>query len=776
MLLYVVSNPTLSMKYILLLLLSFFSFLGNSQNFEDTWEGLFSYVSVKAISEGNDKMYVASENSIFTYDLTDQTVTTISTIQGLSGEDISAIHYSEDFGLLLVGYENGLMDIIIDGEENILVVVDILEKPTIPPDSKGINDFYEYEGRVYISTQFGVSVYDLDRLEFGDTYFIGTQGAQVNITQTTVLPPYIYAASDVQGVKRALVEADDLIDFQNWNDIGGGNVRGVQTLGGKVYIARAFNQVSEYVEGSGFQFLMNFNTSIQDFEVHDGILAVTTREGMFAYGPDFSLLSSVGAVPEFEYASQSGFVYNNNFFIGTINLGMLIVPFGTSQATQVLPEGPILNNPFSIDIKEEKLWVVFGDVSVGFNPFPRSRFGISNLSEGVWTNIPYDELPQDATDIVNVTINPFNTNEVYMNSFIGGLLKVVDQVPVELFNEDNGNTNGTLIIPFGDPAFGIRTFGSDFDRDGNLWFVYSKSNDGLVRLSPSGQFADIDISDIIDAPNEQAFTELKISREGFVFFGTSESGLIGYDPSSGTFNKIDEGAGNGNLSNRNVRALEFDNQNRLWIGTLNGLRVLFNTGGFFEDIGNVEAQAIIIEEDGVGQELLFQQSITDIEVDGSNNKWIATATSGVFYLSPNGQETLLRFTTDNSPLPTNNVQDITVDEVSGTVYFATSNGLVAFKGTSTAPQETLENVYAFPNPVRPGFNGNVTIDGLTARANVKITDIEGNLVFETTSQGGSVQWDTRAFGKYKVASGVYLVLISTDDALETKIHKLMVVR
>ena len=173
---------------------------------------------------------------------------------------------------------------------------------------------------------------------------------------------------------------------------------------------------------------------------------------------------------------------------------------------------------------------------------------------------------------------------------------------------------------------------------------------------------------------------------------------------------------------------------------------------------------------------MFELYITDIEVDGSNNKWISTATSGVFYLSSNGQETLLRFTKDNSPLPSNNVQDITIDSFTGTVYFASLNGLVAYEGTSTAPRDDLDEVYAYPNPVRPGFDGNVSIDGLTADANVKITDIEGNLVFETTSEGGSVLWDTTAFGKYRVASGVYLVLITTEDALETKVSKIMVIR
>jgi len=251
---------------------------------------------------------------------------------------------------------------------------------------------------------------------------------------------------------------------------------------------------------------------------------------------------------------------------------------------------------------------------------------------------------------------------------------------------------------------------------------------------------------------------------------------VGYNPNNNKFNIIGKEIGNGNLPTNNIRALSFDNQNRLWIGTLNGLRVLFNVSGFFVEGNNIDAQAIIILEDGVPQELLFEQSITDIEVDGSNNKWISTASSGVFYLSSNGQETLLRFTTENSPLPSNNVQDIAIDDLSGVVYFATINGLVAFNGTSTAPRDDLDNVYAYPNPVRPGFNGDVTIDGLTARANVKITDILGNLVFEKTSEGGSVLWDTTAFGNYKVASGVYLVLVTTEDALETKVSKIMIIR
>ncbi len=792
------NQGTLFMKKIIIMALCFVNALASAQNFEDSWTGFFSYVSVKGISQGNGKIYVAAENSVFTYDQISGEITTISTINGLFGEEISSIYYSENFNVLLIGYENGLMDVVIDGEEDILSVVDIFDKPTIPPDRKRINDFYEYDGKAYISAEFGITVYDLSRLEFGDTYFIGDLGTQINITQTTVSGDYIYASSSEGGVRRGLVDDEDLIDFDRWTTVTAGNIRGVQTLGEEVYLARNNNNIERFDEGTDtFSVVENIGAPILDFETEGDILAITTAQSIRAYGLNYNLEAVVNnTLPDFDFTLQSGMGFNNTFFLGTTNDGLLIVPFGSQDVIQALPDGPILNQPFSIDASPGQLWVSFGDLTATNNPFPISRFGISNLRDDTWTNIPYEELldvlnitpnpPQQRgpSDLVKVTINPNNPNEVYMSSFIGGLMRINDQTPEVFLDQTNSNIEQAIIEGGRCPGInttenaGIRLYGSTYDRQGNFWLLQSKVDEGLLKLNggTGSNFEKTDISSIIDNVCEQALIDIAISREGYIFMGTAENGLVGYNPTSGALNSIADGPGNGNLPLPNAKALAFDRQNRLWIGTTRGLRVLFNVGGFFDEEGNTDAQEIIILEDGVPQELLFQQTITDIEVDGSNNKWISTSTSGVFYVSSNGQETLLRFTRENSPLPSNNVQDIAIDGSTGRVYFATVNGLVAFEGTSTAPRDNLDNVYAFPNPVRPGFTGNVTIDGLTAQANVKITDIEGNLVFETTSEGGSVLWDTRAFGQYKVASGVYLVMITTDDALETKVSKIMIVR
>ncbi|HOD10596.1 MAG TPA: T9SS type A sorting domain-containing protein, partial [Flavobacterium sp.] len=236
-----------------------------------------------------------------------------------------------------------------------------------------------------------------------------------------------------------------------------------------------------------------------------------------------------------------------------------------------------------------------------------------------------------------------------------------------------------------------------------------------------------------------------------------------------------DGIDEGNLPSKNVQALAIDNRNQVWIGTTMGLRVLSSISSYNNE-GQMNTNRIVIQDGDIGQELLFEQFITDIDVDGSNRKWIGTADSGVFLFSPNGQETIYHFTTDNSPLPSNTINEIAINATTGEVFFATDRGMISFQGTSTKPADDLKNVYVYPNPVRPEFVGTVKIAGLISKATIKITDIEGNLVHETTSEGGTIEWDTTAFGKYKVASGVYMIFISAEDGSETTVKKVMIIR
>lgn len=759
-----------SMKRYLYVLVCLFSFYSYSQTFENQWAALFSYSNVVDLAEGNDKLFAATENAVFTYDLITKEINTITTVQGLSGELISTIYYSEGFDIIVIGYQNGLIELVLD-DNSILRVIDILNKPTIPPNQKRINHFYEFNGNIYVSTDFGITLYDLTALEFGDTYIIGDFGSQIKVNQTTVFDGYVYAAMNGK-MKRADVNNPNLINFAEWSDFYPFGLLGVQTFGDHIYAIDYNSRLFRFV-GNTANVVETFPQTNKNIYTTDNFLTVTSQTRSTVFDVMMNQVASVNSVIDYEYTLSNSLAYNNSVYLATGQHGILEVPFGTNQAEQILPEGPLLNKPFAIDATPGQLWVVFGEVSLTFNPYPLNpnRRGISHFENNEWTNIPYEDV-LGAVAISHVKINPNNTSEVYASSMFNGLLKIVDKVPVSLLDQTNSGLEGA----YSDNS--IRLFGSEFDNNGNLWFVQSGAVKGLNRLSTGGQIQGFDLTSVIPQPtSETGLNKLDISREGNVFFGGSINGLIGFNPNTNQFKKIGEDLGNGNLPDRSVRAVAIDNRNQAWIGTLRGLRVLFNLGGFFQENANIDAQPIIIlDDDGVPQELLFQQSITDIEVDGANNKWIATASSGVFYVSANGQETLLRFTKDNSPLPSDNVLDIAIDPQSGVVYFATGNGLMAFNGTTTAPNQTLESLRAYPNPVRPNFNGNVTIDGLTARANVKITDVNGNLVFEQVSEGGSIQWDTTAFGRYKVSSGVYFIMATTNDALETKIAKVMIVR
>lgn len=758
-----------TIKYIL-----FFSFMwiwssSLAQDFTEDWVGHFSFNQVEDVAQGNGRIYGASENAIFIFSTLDGSITTLTTVNGLSGNTISAIYFSEAFNTLLIGYDNGIIDIIVGNSNNVLTVVDIFNKPSISPDSKRINHFIEDNGFAYIATGFGISLYDLGLLEFDDTYFIGDNGAQLNITETAILGEYIYAASTDGGLRRALVGNTNIIDFNNWSTILGGSFSAVAALDNTLFLVNN-SMVQSAVDGVNFTPFLQFPEPITDLEPNETFLSITSQGLARVYSTNGNLINSFGALDNFVTDYNASVIENNILYVATAGSGIASIQLNdTSQIFQLLPNGPLENNIFNMASAGGVVYTVFGDYTVSYNPNPLKTQGISKFSEESWFNIPPEEL-LGARNLTHVTINPENPSQVFVSSFRDGLLELSEDVALTLYDD----LNSTL-----DPIApnDIRVNHTAFDRQGNLWISNVRGVNTIHRLTPAGQFTAISFAEVLEDPsNVRGADDIVIAGDGKVYLaGSSRAGLLAHDPVNGAVRRLFGENGAANLPIDDLRSLALDRNGTLWIGTRRGLRLLFAPATLFTE-DQVSTDAIIILQDDLAQELLNDQVVTDIVVDGSNNKWVATTDSGVFYFSPNGQETLLHFTTSNSPLPSNNVQDIALDEETGTVYFGTLRGLVAFQGSQTAPTEDLENVIVFPNPVRPSFGGEVRIEGLTANTNVKITDIVGNLVHEENTTGGSINWDTTAFGRHRVASGVYLILITGPQASETQIAKLMIIR
>lgn len=761
-----------SLKNILLILLLWSFSTGNAQDFSDDWIGHFSFNEVTDVVRGNNRIYGASENAVFVFSTLTGTIQTLTTVNGLSGNRISSIFFSENFDTLLIGYENGIIDVLVGNSTDVLTVIDIFNRPAIPPDRKRINNFMEFNGFVYISAGFGISLYDLGQLEFDDTYFIGDQGALLNITQTALFDQYVYAASTDGGLRRAIASNTNIIDFNNWETVLSGSFQGLVNLQDRLFLLQD-NLVLRSVNGINFGGVNSFASTIRAITANDEFVSIVAFNQIRVLDVTGTLINNFPSIEGFNNSYRASVIDGNELFVGTDRSGVIRIPLDNpDQISQLLPNGPLDNNIFAIAAAPGNVHVAFGDFSNTFNPFPLVNIGLSSLSleEGVWGNLLPDEL-LTARNFTNITVNPTNPSQVFYSSFIDGLLETIDGVPTILYDENN-----STFVPTPSTLEDVRINGGAFDRDGNLWISNSRVGELLHRLSPNGQFTAIDFGDILPDPNGLAgITDVVVSPDGNIFMASAGAGLLGYNPSTDQTVRLFGEDGAANLPIDDIRSLAIDRNGTLWIGTRLGLRLLFNPSAIFED-QPVSTTAIIFNQDGLNQELLNDQVITDIFVDGANNKWVATTDSGVFNFSPNGDETLFHFTTSNSPLPTNNVQGIAIDEETGTVYFGTTQGLVAFRGTSTAPAEDLENVVVFPNPVRPTFNGLVTIDGLTANTNVKITDLVGNLVHEENTTGGNITWDTTAFGRHRVASGVYLILITGPNALETQVSKLMIIR
>jgi len=758
--------------YFVFLLFLQISFAQNNM----VWQGYFSYNDIKDVSQSSTTLFAASENALFSKNTSTGQLKTTNTIDGLSGQTITSLLHSSTANKTLVGYENGLMIVINEADGSMLNIVDIISKQ-LPANLKKINHFMEYNGIVYVSCDFGIVQFNLATMLFGDTYFIGNNGSEISVKQTTVFNGFIYAAT-IDGIRKADSTNKNLVDFNQWSLIASGSWSSVEAFDTQLIAINASGNVQKYDSATNFfNGLFQLSQAAVDMRATDNYLMITTPTTVSVYNKQMGVVRQitssqiVGTTVSFTCATN----IDDTLYIGTNENGMYSTIISVSSAIEnTMPSGPSRNNIFAIQATTTSLWAVYGDYNLFYNPYPLDTYGISKFSETGWLSIPYDKV-FGAKSISRITVNPSNEKEVYASSFFSGLLKIVDDVPKILYDQSNSGLESLILAPPNPSYIDIRINGAAFDKNGILWVTNSLIKNGLKTLDTSGKWQSYSLDKILLASSNTNFARLSIDKNGTKWIATDRDGLIGFNEKNNVFKKITIGADTGNLPDANVRVAAADNNNQLWIGTTKGLRVLSNVGSFSSE-NQLTTKPIIILEDGLAQELMYEQFITDIVVDGANNKWIGTVDSGVFLVSSNGQETKYHFTETNSPLPSNTINDIDINSVTGEVFIATTKGMISFKGTATGANEDLNNVFVYPNPVRPEYEGTVKISGLLNKATVKITDIEGNLVYETTSEGGTIEWDTTAFGKHKVASGVYMIFISAQDGIETKVKKVMIVR
>src|SRR5574343_51977 len=762
------------MKKIIWIYLIFVSQLFFAQQNNQLWKGYFSYNEIVDVESATDKVFAATQNAVFSKALLSSDLTIYNSINGLKPESITTIHHSELTNKTFVGNTNGLL-LIINSDGSITTKVDIINEVPVPPNKKKINDFYEHNGRLYISTDYGISVVDVATSEFIITYFIGTSGEETQVLQTTVLGNEIYAVTRDFGIRKGNLTNPNLYDFSQWQTFDGGYWSGIVTFNNEL-IGMNTNARTYRYNGTVFQEILNHIQAGLKIKTNGTELIVTTSNHVYVLNQTFTQLANITSIPNFNAVFTAATVVGTKLYIGTEKDGLFSTDITNPTVFENMsPNGPVRNYIFRVKKALNYLWAVYGDYTRQYNPYPLEEYGISKYSkDDGWELIPYNDIFQ-AKSVCDLVINPNNQTQIYATSYFSGLLKIQGST-IELFNQANTGPNGLESLGSNPSYIDVRINSPAFDKNGNLWMT-NVATEGTIRaiktLRADGQWQSYSVEDVTNDAFGR-YGPMAIDKNSTKWIPTINDGLIAFNENYN--NKfIVLNTDSGGLPNNDVRCVAIDNRNQLWIGTFAGLRILPSIDRFITET-ELTANSIIIQEGDLAQELFYQQTILDIAVDGANRKWVSIADGGVFLVSANGQQTIYQFTKSNSPLPSDNINDIEIDGVSGEVFFATDKGMVSFLGTSTKPSDDLANVYVYPNPVRPEFLGTVKISGLTDKANVKITDIEGNLVHETTTSGGTIEWDTTAFGKYKVASGVYMIFVASEDGMDSTVKKVMIIR
>ena len=606
-----------------LLLFLFGQILFAQTDFSDKWEDFYSYNNVKDFIKIDNIVYAIADNAAFIYNVDNGNINKISSVHGLSGKETTSIFYSESTSRFVIGYQSGLIEVI--DENGKITIANDIERLDIT-GQKQISHISEFENFLYLSTPFGIVQYDIENLNFGDTYYIGDNSTPVFVNQTAILDEIIYAVAE-DGIYSADLRNPNLIDFNNWLHSESGDFRSITVFNNSVYTARDNNLYR--LTGNNLQFLQSFSQRVLDLKSSSDFLTVSTLNKAIVFNTSFV----ANPTAEYNFSLHSAFAEENSIYLATTTFGILQSNLGSNSYKEIHPVGPTSNDIFSITAENNNLWVVYGGIKPQFAPNQPLgiKAGYSHfnglLEEGKqWVNKPYNtRFP--AKDLAHITIDPLAENKVYISSWGSGILVVENDEPLTLWNDSNSDLED--LYPEGSPNTSIRINGSAFDNQGNLWVANAWIPKRLKKLNPdTGRGSSFDLSSIM-TNSALGLTELHIDRSGSIWIGTRRNGALVFNESGNRKRALITEATKGSLPDLNVRTMVVDRNNRIWIGTLKGLVVFSNADGLFE-ASIYDASPVIIEDDGIPKKLLGEQPINSIAIDGAENKWFGTDTGGAF--------------------------------------------------------------------------------------------------------------------------------------------------
>jgi ligand-binding sensor domain-containing protein len=766
----------LIMRLIISFLLMLFPLFAHSQSKEigiGQWRVHLSYNSANTVGLGEGKIYCASPSSFFSVD-TDNQFNILSKIDGFSDVGISKIKYSEELKLLLITYSNGNLDILKGN--SIININDIARKTII--GSKRINHI-EFHGQyAFLSCDFGLVVLDCIKNEVKETFDnLSPKGIVTKVYSSTVFHDSLFIATD-HGVMAANNNIGlNLQDYSNWytfNSPTNNQPVSISNIDDKIIACFGTGGVYSFMNGTWNALAFPADNLILNYSFitkSRDRLIVGANSYLFTIEPDFTFtkFSAVSIIPAEAVFDNDGFIWVADQVLGLTTNKFSASPF---ELKPYRPNGPYTPFAWSLSYFDNKIVGVPGGYSVS-GKTNQTLAGFYILEDNEWKNflIAY-KFPVGVLDLVSSYYNP-NNKTLYLASFGSGLFAVTPDSTYIRYD----TTNSTLVSAYIDNIHFDHPFVGDMklDSKGRLWVVnttqiVSSSLPTLHVLNPDGKWGK---AKAFNNDMSLFLIQVLIDDNDYKWLRTmpeKTGGMIVYDSEKDTRTRIlSSSKGAGALPSDKVQCMAKDKKGQIWIGTDKGVAVFYQPYTIFNS-SNFDAGRPYVD----GFPLLFDQSITCIKVDGGNRKWIGT-TKGAWLFNEDGTVPILNFTAENSPLLSNNLKDIQINDVTGEVFFATDNGIISYRGTSTEADDKFREVKVFPNPVLPDFKGTIGITGLASNVSVKITDIFGNLIYETKSQGGMATWNARNYNGKSAKSGLYLIYCADETGTETLVSKIAVV-
>ncbi|HEX5167673.1 MAG TPA: two-component regulator propeller domain-containing protein [Cyclobacteriaceae bacterium] len=711
-----------------------------------TWRMHLSYNTINSITFSNDKIYGAAESGIVVLDRDDNSISSYSKINGLTGSSISFINYDNVTSQLLAGYEDGNLDII---KENTITNFDRLTDPTIP-GSKQINHITFRDGTAYLSCDYGVVVFNMFQREVQETWRdLGPGGELISIKQSAIKGDSIFLATSM-GVLAGDLD-DNLLDFNNWKRFDknefNGPIHSVVFFNNTIY-ATIDNEGLYYYE-NGLWTKESFLTNITFQSLTSSSENLLICEGnkiwkLSAANSLISITSSLITTPKFALQDDQ-----QKIWIGDLSNGM--VSDRTGSFASYIPNGPAFIAATRLKFIDNRLYALRGGYAVNFQP--KGNAGVlSTFASGLWSTEPSPA--QDLTDVDVIGGTLFTSSYGY------GVLSGDISSPDIIYNETNSS-----LVNLNPGMNGVYVPALEHSAD-NLWVcnygaaspLHLFSNNSWQSFNFGFTTARYPLDLLIDYA-EGVWIMLNPSQGGGVLVFNQKENKTSY---------LTNQTGSGGLPSKNVYAFARDRDGYIWIGTDKGVAYFTNPTQVFSS--GVNAVWPIFEN----RYLLTDEKITAIAVDGGNRKWIGTE-RGVWLFNPTGEEQVYSFNVTNSPLPSNVILSIAADPTSGEVFFSTDKGMVSFRSDATDSQFSFQSVKVFPNPVTPEFNGTVGISGLATDAIVKITDVSGKLIWQTQANGGTATWNVRDYNGRRASTGMYLIFSATPDGGESFVGKIAVI-